>query len=302
MRVPTYLVWDRQSDEALAESRGLIRDRRKYASPDIHTDFVKIMLDGAPPLQTAAMLQPYRSCNGHGETHRGYLLQSPESLASDVMMLDAEGLTVKIHAAGDWSVRVALDAFAAARKANGNWHLLHEVAHCNMIDPLDIPRFKELNVVAECSPIHWYPTPLSEEEEKLLGRERLNRFYPIKSLIESGALVVYGSDWPFVSSGPSPWPGIEGMITRKDPSGSCPGALGEDQAVDLRTALRMVTLNGAISMYAGDSTGSIEVGKSADFIVLDRNLFEIPPEDIADIRVEMTVFKGNTVYGADGWV
>ena len=209
-------------------------------------------------------------------------------------------LTVKIHATGDRSARVALDAFEAARSANGPSDRIHEVSHAELIHPDDIPRFAELGVAAEMCPILWYPSPLVAAMEKVLGPERGRKLWPTKTLLESGALVIYGSDWPSVVPDPNPWPGIEAFVTRRDPYGVHEGSLWPEQAIDLAAALQIVTRNGAVAARQADRSGSIEVGKVAGFIVLDRNLFEIPIEQVSETRVLQTVVGGETVYRAPG--
>jgi predicted amidohydrolase YtcJ len=129
--------------------------------------------------------------------------------------------------------------------------------------------------------------------------ERGKRFFPIRSLYEAGTHLIYGSDWPSVVPSPSPWPGIEAMVTREDPQGVRKGALWAEQAIDLPTVIDIFTINGAIAMRKSDITGSIEVGKSADFIVLNHNLFEIPPQEISDTAVYRTVFQGRIVYAGE---
>lgn len=291
-----HLIWRSPEGGSQEEMEQTIARRAAAAGPDLHTDFVKIMLDGIPPSQTAAILEPYVQDARHTEPHRGYLTLEPAQLIEDVVRMDAQGVTVKIHATGDRSARLALDAFEAARKANHHLNLRHEISHAEMISPEDLPRFKALNVTAEMSPILWYPSPLHAAMETVLGKERAGRFWPVKSLVDSGALVIYGSDWPSVVPSPSPWPGIEAMITRRDPYGVNEGVLNPAEAEDLATTLRIFTRNGAEALYTQDSTGSIEVGKSADFIVLDRNIFDIPPEQISDTKVLRTVFRGRTVH------
>ena len=127
-------------------------------------------------------------------------------------------------------------------------------------------------MIAEFSPILWYPSQLVQVMSGIIGEERANRFWQTKSLLDAGTHIIYGSDWPSVVPDPNPWPGIEAMVTRRDPYGVYPGALGAEQAVDLETALRIFTIDGAVAGKHEDRTGTIEVGKSADFIVLDRNL------------------------------
>ena len=276
-----------------------VRQRADYATENVGTEFIKIMLDGIPPTRTAAMLDPYLPDEEHGDSFTGKLIHSPEQLTEDMVYLDGQGLTVKVHATGDRAVRVTLDAVEAARKVNGGPGMMHEISHAELIHPDDLPRFKELNVAAEFSPILWYPSPLVQVMEQVIGEERAGRFWPTRSLLEAGAHVIYGSDWPSVVPDPNPWPGIEAMVTRRDPYGNFPGTLWPEQAVDLETALRIFTLNGAAAGKQADRTGSIEVGKSADFIVLDRNIFQVPVEDISETKVLMTVVSGREVYSAE---
>ena len=294
MKVSTSIAWKMP----WTDYEKNVRERADYATEHVNTEFIKIMLDGIPPTRTSAMLDPYLPDEQHGDSFTGKLIHSPEHLTEDLIYLDGQGLTVKVHATGDRAVRVTLDAVAAARKANGDSGLMHEISHAELIHPDDLPRFRELNVTAEFSPILWYPSPLVEVMAQVIGEERASRFWPTRALLEAGAHVVYGSDWPSVVPDPNPWPGIEALVTRRDPYGNFPGALWAEQAVDLETALRIFTINGAVAGKQAARTGSIEVGKSADFIVLDRNLFEIPPEDISTTQVLLTVVSGREVYRA----
>jgi hypothetical protein len=292
LNAKTSLTWKSASANSNDEEVALLDARAEYATDNIDTDFAKIMLDGIPPTYTAAVLEPYASNKAFGDDWRGKLMHTPEDLAADVTTLDAKGLTVKIHATGDRSVRVALDAFAAARKANGDSGLIHEVSHAARIHADDIPRFAELNVAAEMCPILWYPIP-GLDWESLLGPGG-SRNWPVKSLTEAGALVIYGSDWPVVPT-PNPWPGIESMVTRGDPAGTSDETLWPEQAVDLDTVLRIFTINGAIANKVGNSSGSLEIGRDADFIVLDRNVFEVPISEVGETRVLLSVVGGKTV-------
>lgn len=285
--------WSNSTDE----DQATILDKRKlYESETIAVDFVKIMLDGIPPTRTAAMLEPYLPDGLHAEGYRGELTQSVEQFTQDLVQLDAAGLAVKAHATGDRAVRVVLDAVEKARKVNGDSGLQHEVSHAGLIHPDDLPRFKALNVVAEMSPIIWYPSPLQDAMAAVLGPERVARFYQVRSLGKTGALLVYGSDWPAVVPSPSPWPGIEAMVTRGDPYGEFEGTLNPGEAIELPEAIRIFTINGARTMDSAEKTGTIEVGKSANFIELDRNLFDISTDEISETKVLRTVFKGRTVH------
>lgn len=295
MRVATSRPWRAtwtESDEEEARNRIHWRDLQ---TARVRTGFAKIFVDGIPPTRTAVMLEPYVPDAKHGTGFKGELQHSQTDLNAALVELDKLGLTVKMHATGDGGARAALDAIAAARKANGNSGLRHEIAHAELIAPSDMPRFKALNAVAELSPILWYPSPLVEMMAQVLGRERTNRFWPIKSMHDAGVNMIYGSDWPSVVPSPSPWPGIEAMITRQDPDGRVAGALAPEQALSLADALVIFTRNGARAMQMEKDSGSIEVGKSADMIVLDRNIFDIPPAQIGDTEVLETVFEGRVV-------
>ena len=295
MKVSTSIAWRMH----WIDYENNVKQRADYATENVGTEFIKIMLDGIPPTRTAAMLDPYLPDEEYGDSFTGKLIHSPEQLTEDMVYLDGQGLTVKVHATGDRAVRVTLDAVEAARKANGDSGMMHEISHAELIHPDDLPRFKELNVAAEFSPILWYPSLLVQVMEQVIGEERANRFWPTKSLLEAGAHVIYGSDWPSVVPDPNPWPGIEAMVTRRDPYGNFPGALWPEQAVDLETAIRIFTINGAAAGKQAHRTGSIEVGKSADFIVLDRNIFQVPVEDISETKVLLTVVSGKEVYSAE---
>jgi len=298
MRVAASLPWKNSFTETPEQQQEDIATRGKLQSKLVNNNFAKIFLDGIPPARTAAFLEPYLADATHPNPDNGKLNFTPEELAADVTALDAQGLTIKIHSTGDRAVRVALDAFEAARKASGKMDLRHEVAHAAAISDADLPRFAELNVTAEMSPIMWYPSPLIFSMYSMVGEERLQKWWPIRKLLESGARVTYGSDWPAVSPSPSPWPGIEAMVTRADPYGVTPGVQGGDQAIELAQALRIFTLAGAEAMYLETKIGSLEKGKLADFIVLDRQLFDIPPDQIGDTQVLLTVFDGKEIYRA----
>ncbi len=299
MKVSASIVWKIAWTDTREKELENLKLRADYATQNVGTNFTKIMLDGIPPTRTSAMLEPYLPDETHGDSFTGKLIHTPAQLAEDMVYLDVQGQTVKIHATGDRAVRVALDAIEAAREANGDSGLMHEISHAELIHPDDIPRFKQLNVTAEFSPILWYPSLLVEVMAGVIGEERANRFWPIKSLQDAGAHLIYGSDWPSVVPDPNPWPGIEAMVTRQDPYGVRPGKLWPDQAITLEDALRIFTINGAVAAKNADRTGTIEVGKSADFIVLDRNIFQVPVEEISETQVVLTVVSGEEVYSAE---
>lgn len=271
--------------------------REKYQSTNVHTAFIKIFLDGVPTAsRTAAMLQVYTPTDSDEQATKGLLHIEPALLTRDLIELDRRGYTVKIHTAGDRSVRVALDAIAAARLANGDSGLRHELAHAGYIDEQDIPRFAELQTVADLSPYLWHPSPIITSVVTAVGSPRGEYYWPIKTLLQAQAPLLAGSDWPAAVSSMDPWIGIEAMITRRDPRGDTPGELWPEQAIDLEQALKIYTLDGAMAMRLEKKTGSIALCKSADLIVLNHNLFDIKPDDISETQVQLTLFSGQTVY------
>ena len=295
IRVATSRPWRATWTEGDAEELHNLNHWRDDQTAHVRTGFAKIFVDGIPPTRTAVMIEPYLADAKHGAGFKGELQHTQAELNAALVELDKLGLTVKMHATGDGGARAALDAIAAARKANGNSGLRHEIAHAELIAPSDLQRFKALDAVAELSPILWYPSPLVAMMSQVIGQERANRFWPIKSMLDAGVDMIYGSDWPSVVPSPSPWPGIEAMVTRKDPYARMAGTLAPEQAITLADALIIFTRNGARAMGMEQDGGSIEVGKSADMIVLDHNLFEIPPEQIGDTQVLETVFEGRVV-------
>jgi predicted amidohydrolase YtcJ len=267
-----------------------------YSGKLMTTDCVKIYLDGVPtPARTAAMLEPYVP-DAKGAVTRGLLHVDPATLNADIVELDRRGYTVKMHAAGDGSIREGLDAIEAARKANGSGGARHELAHAGYIAPQDIGRFAALNAVADQSPVIWYPSPIIDAVTAAVGEERGHHYWPTHSLVVSRAPMAAGSDWPSVVPSMDPWGGIEAMVTRSDPYKNSPEKLWPEQAITLADALRIYTLGGAAALRREQDTGSIVVGKSADFIVLDRNPFKVPATAISDVRVDLTVFQGREVY------
>ncbi|MGC1342739.1 MAG: amidohydrolase [Candidatus Binataceae bacterium] len=272
----------------------LIDQRAKFLSAHVTPSFVKIFLDGVPMSRTSAFIDPYLPDKAHGCCFRGATIKTVPELARLIAKQEDRGLCVKIHCAGDAAVRTALDAIDVVRSFKGATPLTHQIAHAGFVDPADIPRFRDLNVVADLSPILWYPNQIIDGIEQAVG-DRVREYWPNRNLLEAGVLIATGTDWPVIPN-PDPWSGLEGLITRRDPNGRFDGALWPEQALDLQTAIEAYTVNPARAMGLGSVTGSLSVGKSADVIVLDRNLFEIAPTDIADTRVMTTFFEGRAVY------
>lgn len=274
----------------------LLAMRDDFRSRHFRPDAGKIFLDGVPTSRTAAMLEPYLGDAAHGCCWRGGVTLSVPQLARVLADCEQRGIAVKIHCAGDAAVRTALDAVDVLRTFNGPG-LMHQVAHASFVDPAEVPRFAALNVLADLSPIIWFPCVIVEAIRATVPSQRVDRFWPNRDLLEAGALIAGGSDWPVVPD-PDPWLGLQGLVTRRDPTGRFPGALWPEQALPLDAALAAYTINPARALRLDHETGSLEVGKSADFIVLDRHLFDVPADTLAQTRVLATCFEGRPVHGA----
>jgi predicted amidohydrolase YtcJ len=292
--VVTSLVADPTAFLTGTTGDALIEDRDRFAGRRISTTYVKIFLDGVPMSRTSAFIKPYLPDQAHGCCFCGNTTKTLPELVRLIARQEDRGLGVKIHAAGDGAVRMALDAIDVIRSLRGPTALTHHIAHAGFIEASDIPRFKSLNVVADLSPILWYPNQIIDGIEQAVG-ERVRQYWPNRSLIEAGALIATGTDWPVIPN-PDPWSGMQGLITRRNPDGKFAGALWPEEAIDLPFAIQAYTLNPARAMGLEAVTGSITEGKSADFIVLDRNLFEIAPTTIAETKVLATYFEGTVVF------
>jgi predicted amidohydrolase YtcJ len=270
-----------------------LEQRGQWRRPNIDVDSVKVYTDGVIESGTGALLEPYED-QSLGLGPRFY---TQEKLNEYFTKFDAMGLQIHVHSIGDAGVRMALNSIEAARASNGETDNRHHFTHVQLVDEEDIPRFAELGVGATFQSLWAYPDPAAIElDVPMIGEERTWQMYPIASIHDAGGRINGGSDY-FVTS-MNPLLAIEVAITRQDPYSNSGPILNEDERVDLATMIDAYTINGAYTMSLEDKQGSIEVGKRADLVVVDRNLFEIPPSEISDASVTMTIFDGRTVYQA----
>ncbi|WP_126173797.1 amidohydrolase [Altericroceibacterium xinjiangense] len=270
-----------------------------YARERFSPSCVKLMLDGVPTDgHTAAMVDPYEPIghDAHDQTarERGLIMIPQDELNALVTQLDRRGLTVKFHAAGDAAVRAGLNAIEAARAANGPGGQYHNVGHNSFVQMSDIQRGRELGAAFEFSPYIWFPSPIIGDIRKAVGEERMKRWIPVKDALDAGALVVPGSDWSVVPS-VNPWIAIETLVTRQVPGGGGE-VLGAQERITLDQAVDIFTRQAARQMNFDHATGTIEEGKLADLVVLDRNIFSIPITDVHNTKVLMTLINGEIVH------
>ena len=291
LKVSGAIVWN--TDLGMEQISRIIEARERFNTRRLKAKSVKIWLDGVLEVHTAALLEPY-SDKEDGTT--GELLIPPKMLREVITKLDALDFQIHFHAIGDAAIRASLDAIEVARSINGEKDNRHHISHIQLFNPADIPRFAELGVAANFQPYWaWADKFITELTIPKLGEERSQWLYPIRSLLDSGALVVFGSDW-FVSSG-NPLLGIETAITRRDPLTNESAPFLDHQRVGLSAALKAYTLNSAYINFIEHETGSIEVGKQADLTVLDKNLFDLKSSEISDASVLLTLIDGERVYG-----
>jgi len=288
LRTVLALFWDvNKGNEQIAE---FIEARKSHSRGVVRASSVKIWLDGVMELKTAALLEPYLD----GGNTAPYINQ--EDLNQAIAELDREGFQVHVHGIGDAATRYALNAFEYTRMKNGIRDSRHHICHLELIDPSDIPRFRELDVVANFQPLWALPDAyITELTVPHLGPERSRWLYPIGSVVEAGGMIAFGSDW-YVTT-PNPFPQIETAVTRQDAYGEVEGVLEPSEKIGLHDAISAFTINAAFVNFQDDTTGSIEVGKLADLIVVDRNLFSIDLQEISEASVELTLFGGRVVHG-----
>jgi predicted amidohydrolase YtcJ len=320
-RVEGALWWDRtRGGEQLPD---ILTRRERGRAPRFRANTVKIMQDGVAENFTAGMLEPYLDPTGCHEHGSGLSYVDPAALRDYVSQLDALGFQVHLHAIGDRAVREALDAIEAARAANGGPHdgdlgdhgnapdtygvssrdNRHHIAHLQVVHPDDVPRFAALDVTANMQGLWAAHEPQMDELTiPFIGPERTQRQYVFGDLLRSGARLAAGSDWAVSSA--NPLRAIHVAVNR-----SLQGAIGPDaepflpsQSLELAAALAAYTIGSAYVNHLDDDTGSIERGKLADLVVLDRDPFTHPVAEIGSTGVLATYVQGEPVYLATNGV
>ena len=271
----------------------VLSERENYASTLVSNTAIKIMVDGVFEGETGAVLEPYIGT----DEYLGELNHDAAELNRRVQRYYDMGLQLHFHTMGDRAARVALDALEAARERGpvASRELRHSLSHLGLIHPDDMARFAEVNAAASFTPVWGYSDEWTVNLEiPTLGLERVRNLYPLRSVAAAGAVVVGGSDWNYGAL--DPLLSIETGVTRSDPYGPSEFEQFTDETVDLALMIDAYTINGAWLVHAEDRLGSVEVGKFADIVVYDRNLFEIEPDEISDAIVDLTIFDGRVVY------
>jgi len=276
-------------------------------APGITVRNAKLFLDGviAAPALTGAMREPYRTNTGTvqqpnwvaGKSRGPDVYFSPQALATLLVALGKAGIDPHLHADGDGALHAGLDGVAALRKALPDADIRPAIAHNEIVDPIDYPRFRALGVVPVLS-FQWEkPAGDTLGLTNYFGPERMQRLEPAGVLASAGARIAFGSDWPVDTL--DEWFALKVGVTRTNAPDAPPeyrGRLGSDPGLSSRAVLEAATINAAYALHADAVTGSLEVGKFADLIVLDRNPLTIAAEDIANVQVLETLVGGKVVF------
>lgn len=285
-----YTNTDAALDAALPSLRAL---NERFHSEFLDIRMLKVSLDGTVEAKTAYMLEPYAQPPGH----RGDSLVSADKARETVLRAARAGIDLHLHAIGDAAVRMGLDLAAAVRKELPDSGVRIAMCHIQVVDPADVARFAELDVIAQ-STATWYV--YDDVAEKYLGPERLAHFYPLRSIAEAGARITLGTDYPaswIGLDGLNPMFNIEMAITRQ-PAGEAGFTVQppESERITLAQAIRAYTLDAAYQLRLEDEIGSLQAGKQADLVVLSDNLFEIDTYAIHTTRVLLTMVDGEIVF------
>lgn len=278
LNVAAHLIWGSPKFNRVSaeEVEILIAERDRYDSEHVDVNNIKMWIDGTP---TAPYFTNSDIDQKTGEPEFERILIAPSILNDAVTRFDKMGMKVKLHASGQGAVHVALDAIEQAKRLNPNSNIVHDLGHTNLVLESDMTRMRVLNVIGEVSPSVWhlYGSTLGDPPQSA---------WSFRTLLNKGIMLTVGTDW-VVSDTPNMFPALQGMLFHGD------------ESIDLISAIRALTINGAIATGRGKESGTIEVGKFANLAVLDQNLFDIELNQIGETKVNMTIFEGSVVYKAE---
>jgi predicted amidohydrolase YtcJ len=255
---------------------------------------LKGFADGSLGSSTAWFLQAYsddsKNCGGPSDE-----LNNPDEMFANMAGGDKAGLQLAIHAIGDRANRMILDSFAKIANANGERDRRFRIEHAQHVQPQDFARFAKLRVVASMQPYHCIDD--GRWACGRIGTERSKQAWPIKSLLDSGARLAFGSDWWVAPI--DPMAGIYAAVTRRPIDGSHPEGWVPEQKISVKDSVEAYTLGSAYASFQDRIKGSIEPGKLADIAVLSSDIFAISPDEIKNTKVDMTISGGEIVYQRD---
>ncbi|MCR8923275.1 amidohydrolase [Dasania sp. GY-MA-18] len=283
-----------QSPNHVADAISTLQSyQQKYTSELVQPRVMKIHNDGTKEASTAGQFEDYNNQPGN----KGSVLLEGKVLQDFVVAIDKAGFDIHIHAIGDRAVDEALDAFEVARKINPDSPNRYSIGHTELVRDQDLKRFAQLDVIAQTTPF-WFATD-GEMEIAQVGKERAGKLYRFRKIIDLGGKVSFGSDFPVTGEvfGLSPLPNIEmGMSRKYYGEKGMPVTPPVDALLSLEEMIRGYTLDAAYQLNMENEVGSLEVGKLADLIIVDKNLFDLDVYDIHKAKVEMTMMNGKVVF------
>lgn len=301
MRIVGSYIWMNAENQDPVSAVLALRD--KYHSELVQAKTLKIYMDGGESQHTAVMIKPYADRPGfHGD-----FLIDPKLVSAAILKAQANGIDTHCHCYGDGATRAYLDAVEAAEKAYPNSKSRHTAAHVIFLTDEDVPRFPKLNVTMQTSAQWFDPNLTVPLMIEILGKDVVFTEYGrMNSVLKAGGRLAFGTDWPaagYVSSH-NPLDAIQVAMTRAilpqyGKTQIMPVMPPEDERITLDQALKAATLDSAYVLDLEDQIGSIEVGKKADIVVLEKDLYKIPPSDISTTKVKMTMMNGRFTYKAE---
>jgi hypothetical protein len=293
-RARLALLWDNK--RGLEQIDELVEMRDGAQREGLQAGSVKLFVDGIIENRTAVTVEPYLDADGGASANRGIPMIEPELLTAAVVELDRRGFQCHFHAIGDGGVRLALDAVEAAQAANGPSEHRHHIAHIELIHPDDIGRFASIGAVANMQPF-WamLESQMRDLRFPVLGMDRARWQFPFRSLLDAGARMAAGSDWPVTT--PNPMLEMEVAVTRTDVFDRAHDPLFPEERITLDEALAAFTIGSAYVNHLDAETGSIEIGKRADLAILDRDIRSPDAGPLGEARVLATLIDGALVWG-----
>lgn len=269
----------------------LIDLRNTYHGDRVSLHSAKFFLDGVLENGTAVLLEPRSDTGGNAE-----LMFTQEQINEFFAAFDRERFQLHVHSIADGAVRAAVDGIEYAQQQNGCWDARHQLAHLQVVDPADIPRFRQLGILANYQTLWAQPNPEADEiVDAMLGEERIQWTYPIGEFIRQGVTCMISSDWGVTTF--EPFQIMQCAVTRQSPiTGETGPAHTPQHRISIEDAVKGYTINAAHAAWRDDCTGSLSVGKYADLIILDRDLFSISPYEIAQTQVLLTLLEGREVH------
>jgi predicted amidohydrolase YtcJ len=272
-----------------ADVKSFLIENKDKTSDILKMDGLKIMVDGVPASRTSLMKKPFIDKDSYGVQNL-----PTEDLNKGVLDYDKLGVFSQIHIVGVQAALLALDAVEGAQKANGVSGLRHHLTHNVIVDKADLPRYKELGVVADFSPFFPYYGPTNTNHIQSVGEEDFSKWWAIKSMMDQGVVVAIATDYPVAEL--NPFVNMEAGITRLDPHGSNDKPHAPEERLSVEQAIKAYTWNPAYILGWEKNIGSIENGKLADMVILDNNPFEISAADISEIKVLKTLLSGEVIF------